>query len=68
MALIGDVGGFNSAMILIPNLLMSYFSFAMYKWAITEEMPVKKTQKMKKRNSMLTKLASNDHYEQHILS
>ena len=42
MALIGDVGGFNGAMVLLPTYLMSYFSFIMYKWAVTEEMPVKK--------------------------
>ena len=42
MTLIGDVGGFNGAMVLLPTYLMSYFSFIMYKWAVTEEMPVKK--------------------------
>ena len=42
MTLIGDVGGFNGAMVLLPTYLMSYFSFIMYKLAITEEMPVKK--------------------------
>ena len=42
MTLIGDVGGFNGAMVLLPTYLMSYFSFVMYKWTITEEMPVKK--------------------------
>ena len=42
MTLIGDVGGFNGAMVLLPTYLMSYFTFMMYKWAITEDMPIKK--------------------------
>ena len=42
MTLVGDVGGFNSIVILLPAYLMSYFSFVMYKVAITEEMPIKR--------------------------
>ena len=41
MSLLGDFGGFNGTMIMIPSYLMSYFSFIMYKWAITDEIPVK---------------------------
>ena len=51
MTLIGDVGGFNGAMVLLPTYLMSYFSFVMYKWAITEEMPVKKKENASARNN-----------------
>ena len=60
MALIGDVGGFNSAIILIPTYLMSYFSFVMYKWAVTNEMPVKKREHAAShRNPLQAKLCYN---------
>ena len=41
MALLGDFGGFNGTMIMIPAYLMSYFSIIMYKRAITDEIPVR---------------------------
>ena len=42
MILIGDVGGFNGSMVMIPTYFMSYISAIMYKWSVTNEMPVKK--------------------------
>ena len=60
MALIGDVGGFNSAMILIPTYLIGYFSFITYRWDVTKEMPVKMSDsKASKNNPLLKKLSSN---------
>ena len=60
MTLIGDVGGFNGAMVLLPTYLLSYFSFVMYKWTITEEMPVKKKDNTPTRtNPLQAKLQDN---------
>ena len=42
MMLIGDVGGFNGAALLLPVFLMSPYSERMYKWAISSEVPVKR--------------------------
>ncbi len=42
MTLIGDVGGFNGSMVMIPAFFMRYISAIMYKWSVTNEMPVKK--------------------------
>ena len=42
MMLIGDVGGFNGAALLLPAFLMSPYSARMYKWAISSEVPVKR--------------------------
>ena len=41
MTLIGDVGGFNGAVIVFPTLLLSVFSERMYRKAIAEDMPHK---------------------------
>ena len=41
MTLVGDVGGFNGAVIVFPAVLLSFFSERMYHKAIAEDMPVK---------------------------
>ena len=41
MTLIGDFGGFNSAITIIPALIMSYFSEMMFKWSVASNMPIK---------------------------
>ena len=52
----GDVGGFNGAMVLLPTYLMSYFTSMMYKWAITEELPIKKKENAPTQNSLQAKM------------
>ena len=42
MTLLGDFGGFNGSMIMLPMFIMSHFSAIMYKFAITKELPIKK--------------------------
>ena len=59
MALLGDVGGFNSAMILIPTYMIGYFSFITYRWDVTEDMQVKKRDPKATKNSLQTKLSKN---------
>ena len=44
-ALIGDIGGFNGAIIMLPTFLMTRYSQCMYKSAIQEEIPTRKTKK-----------------------
>ena len=43
--LLGDVGGFNGAIIIFPLLLMSRYSGSMYNAAIKSEIPIRKSQK-----------------------
>ena len=40
--LIGDVGGFNGAIIILPAFLMSFYSERMFQSAIAKEVPVRK--------------------------
>lgn len=50
--LIGDVGGFNGAIIIFPAYLMSYYSAAMYQSAVYAEALIKR--KLKKPRSPYT--------------
>ena len=47
MTLIGDVGGFNGAIVVFPTILLAGFSERMYRKAIAEDMPFKKTTSQK---------------------
>ena len=42
MMMVGDIGGFNSAVIVVPTLFMSYYSSLMYQYEVTSEIPIKK--------------------------
>ena len=41
MMLVGDLGGFNSAVYLLPNFLMGFISQLIFKWAVASAFPVK---------------------------
>ena len=43
--LIGDVGGFNSAIIFLPAFLMSYYNSHMYQLETAQEIPIRKPAK-----------------------
>lgn len=43
--LIGDVGGFNAAVIILPAYLLSIYSDKMYKASIQKEIPVRSANK-----------------------
>ena len=45
--LLGDVGGFNGAIIILPVFLMSRYNESMYTAAIKQEIPIRKSQKKK---------------------
>ena len=45
MMLGGDLGGFISAVYLLPSLMMGYFSQKIFKWAVASAYPVKITAK-----------------------
>ena len=47
MKLIGDVGGFNSAIILFPTFIMSFFSSRIFNSSVYSDMPKKKKHKKK---------------------
>ena len=40
--LIGDVGGFNGAIIILPTFLMAIYSERMYQGSIQEEIPARR--------------------------
>ena len=41
-SLIGDVGGFNGAIVILPTLVITIYSEKMYKGDITEQIPTRK--------------------------
>ena len=45
--MIGDIGGFNGAIIILPSFLLAQYSGAMYTSAIQEEIPSRKEKKSK---------------------
>ena len=51
MTLIGDVGGFNGAIILFPAFIMSIYSSQMFSSSLNSNIPVKKKKSLK-RNSL----------------
>ena len=42
MMMVGDVGGFNGAVIVVPSLFMSYYNSLMYQYEVTSQIPIKK--------------------------
>ena len=46
--LMADLGGFNSAIVLFPSVLMGFFSEAMYKHSVAQEVPIRKPKRAKK--------------------
>ena len=54
--LLGDVGGFNSAIFIFPTFLMSHYSSRMYNSSVSTEIPVKKKNKIKQQNDLTSKL------------
>ena len=55
MTLVGDVGGFNGAVIVFPAVLLSFFSERMFHKAIAEDMPMKHTTKEQRSRSKHTR-------------
>ena len=49
MMLIGDIGGFNGAIIVPPTIIMSFYNSFMYRRAILAEIPVNRNSKRKKK-------------------
>ena len=43
--LIGDVGGFNAAIIILPTYVMAFYNKRMYEGSISEEIPARKSKK-----------------------
>ena len=47
-SLLGDVGGFNGAIIIFPSYLMSWYAARKFNASIYEDMPIKKPNTKKK--------------------
>ena len=41
-ALLGDVGGFNAAILIFPGYIMSFYSARMYQSSVNSDMPTRK--------------------------
>ena len=52
-SLLGDVGGFNAAIIIFPSYFMSSFSSNKYSQAVYKGVPVRKTKKKQTVNQTL---------------
>ena len=50
--LLGDLGGFNSAIILLPTYLMTLYGERMFNKSVYEEMPVKKKHRSTRPNDL----------------
>ena len=60
MTLIGDVGGFNSAVFIFPAFLLSWYNKKMFTASLYEELPVKKKKsKADSYSKLQRKIASN---------
>jgi len=46
--LIGDVGGFNGAIIIFPAFILSFYSESMFKTDLSSEVPVRKSKRKAK--------------------
>ena len=53
MTLIGDIGGFNSAIYILPAYLMAWYSERMYQSSVYQELPVKKKNRRSKSYNLL---------------
>ena len=47
--LLGDIGGFNSAIIIFPAFLMNFYASRMFKAQVSSGIPIRKTHKMRDR-------------------
>ena len=63
MAVLGDFGGFNDGIILLPTLFLTYYSQIVFQSAISKELLVKSKKKRnsrrKRRNTLQSRLASD---------
>ena len=48
MVLIGDIGGFQGAIVLIPAFLLSFYTPKMYEASLLSDMPIKKPKKRRR--------------------
>ena len=49
--LLGDIGGFNGAVIIVPSILMRSFSGLMFQHSIAKQVPIRKARKSKAREN-----------------
>ena len=50
MELVGDVGGFNSAVVILPKIFMSFYSAKVYEKSISSQIPVRDDNRKRRRN------------------
>ena len=57
---IGDAGGFNGAIFMVPTLFIGFYRVRMYEASIYSELPVKKQKKPKVKNTLQKKFEGDD--------
>ena len=50
MTLIGDIGGFQGAIFMVPAFILSFYTPKMFEASLLSDMPVKRTKKQRRRN------------------
>ena len=50
MTLIGDIGGFQGAIFMIPAFILSFYTPKMFEASLLSDMPVKKPKKQRARS------------------
>lgn len=55
--LLGDVGGFNGAIIMLPAYMMSWYSAKMFQDSLLQEIPVKTKRRPREKNILQQKFA-----------
>ena len=61
--MIGDIGGFNSAITIFPSIVMGWYSSRMFQASMYQDVNIKKKQKSKDKNSLQKKLSSEEPFE-----
>ena len=59
--LLGDIGGFNGAVIIFPSIVMRSFSGMMFQHSIAKQVPIRKPKKKKNRENE-RRLSENEQY------
>ena len=58
--LLGDLGGFNAAIIIFPSYVMSFYSERMFQSALAGEVPIRKRKRNKKEHMQNQRDANQD--------
>ena len=61
MLLLGDIGGFNSTIVLLPYLFMQIYGSRLFEWHVAKEILYKKKSTIDEPNNLQNKMAEYQH-------